>query len=107
MNRRTFMLCVIASSLPAITFSTRAQTVAQPPRVVLILGRTEEGCSPIHGKLPRRHAPGGTDRRADSPNRRAYGNGDPARVRALIRETVAKSPAVLVVAGLIASAPCP
>jgi putative ABC transport system substrate-binding protein len=32
-----------------------------------------------------------------------YGEGDPARNRALIRETVAQAPAVLVVAGLIAA----
>ena len=101
-NRRTFLLWVIASSFPAITFSTLAQ-VAQLPRVVVISGGNEEGSRPFtHNFLDGMRQAGQIEGRTVQIEVR-YGNGDPTRVRALIRESVAKSPAVLVVGGLIAA----
>jgi len=102
-NRRTFLLWVIASSFPAITFPSWAKTVAQLPRVVVISGGNEERSRPfIENFLDGMRQAGQIEGRTVQIEVR-YGNGDPARVRALIRESVAKSPAVLIVSGLVAA----
>ena len=102
-DSRTLLFCGVASLLSAAAFSAEAQTVAQRPRVVMLLGGNEEGTRPFKESfLDGMRQAGQIDGRTVEIDVR-YSEGDPARMRALIRESVAKSPAVLVVAGLAAA----
>ena len=102
-NRRTFLLWGIASLLPAITFSALAQTAAQPPRVVVISGGNEEGSRPFtENFLDGMRQAGQIEGRTVQIDVLIWRR-RPRPLRALIRESVAKSPAVIVVAGLIAA----
>jgi putative tryptophan/tyrosine transport system substrate-binding protein len=101
MDRRTLLLCGLASVLPAVAFSVGAQTVSQPPRVVVILGGTEANAGPFAQSF------------VDGMRQAGQVQGQTVRidvryaefsaVRALIQESVAASPAVLVVGGLTAA----
>jgi putative ABC transport system substrate-binding protein len=103
MDRRTLLLCAVAASLPAVGFSAMAQTVTRPPRVVFISGGTEEGARPARESfLDGMRQTGLIQGRTVQIDVR-YGDRDPARVRALIHESVAEAPAVIVIAGLIAA----
>jgi putative ABC transport system substrate-binding protein len=102
-DRRTFLRWVVASSFPVITLSTWAQTVTQLSRVVVISGSNEERSRPgMENFLDGMRRAGQIDGRTVHIEVR-YGDGDYVRVRALIRESVAKSPAVLVVFGLLSA----
>lgn len=101
MYRRTLLFCGIASLLPTVAFSAIAQTATQPPRVVMILGGTEASAGPfaesfLEGMRQTGQVRGRT---VQIDVRYAEFTG----VRALIHESVAESPAVLVVAGLTAA----
>ena len=100
MYRRTLLLCGLASLLPAVAFSALAQTATQPPRVVMIVGGNEANARPFtESFLDGMRQAGQIEGRTVQIDV-LYGEGDPARVRTLIRESVAKSPAVIVVGGL-------
>jgi putative ABC transport system substrate-binding protein len=101
MNRRRVLLCCIAPWLVAGAMSVGAQTATRLPRVVIVLGGREETYrsfkeSFVEG-IPQAGQVEGQTVQIDV----RYGGGDPARTRSLIRESIAESPAVLVVAGLI------
>jgi putative ABC transport system substrate-binding protein len=103
MYRRTLLICGLASLLPAVAFSTLAETAARPPRVALLLGGNEAHARPFKESfLDGMRQAGQIDGRTVQIDV-LYGGGDPARMRALIRESVAKSAAVIVVAGLAAA----
>ena len=100
MDRRTLLLWGLASVLPAIACAA-AQTVTRPPRVVMIVGGTEGTTRPftesfLEGTRQAGHVPGRTIQ-ID------FRYGDFPRLRALILESVAEAPAVLVVGGLTAA----
>jgi putative ABC transport system substrate-binding protein len=102
-DRRRVLLCCIAPWLVAGAISVEAQTATPLPRVVMVLGGNEEGDRPfkesfLDGMRQAGQIEGRTVR-IDV----LHGGRDPARVKTLIRESVAKSPAVLVVAGLAAA----
>jgi len=102
MDRRTLLLSGLASLLSAVAFPARAQA-APPPRAVVISGGTEENSRLFtESFLEGMRQAGQVEGRTVQIDLR-YSDGDPARMRALIRESVAESPAVLVVAGLIAA----
>ena len=102
-DRRTLLLCGVASLLPAVTFSALAQTATRPPRVVMIVGGNEANARPFtESFLDGMRQAGQVQGRTVQIDVR-FADRDPARVRALIRESVAARPAVLVVAGLIAA----
>ncbi|HEV8551993.1 MAG TPA: ABC transporter substrate-binding protein [Casimicrobiaceae bacterium] len=83
--------------------SLGAQTGACLPRVVMLLGGNEENTRPFKESfLDGMRQTGQIEGRTVQINV-LYSDGDPARMRALIRESVAKSPAVRVVAGLAAA----
>ena len=101
MNRRTLLLCGLASLLPAVAFPAIAQTATKLPRVVMILGGTESNASPfvesfLEGMRQAGQVRGQT---VQIDFRYAEFSG----VRALIRESVAEAPAVIVVGGLTAA----
>jgi putative ABC transport system substrate-binding protein len=103
MDRRRVLFCCIAPLLVAGANSVGAQTATRVPRVVMILGGREETYTSFKESFVEglRQA-GQVDGRTVQIDVR-YGGGDPARTRSLIRESIAESPAVLVVAGLIAA----
>jgi putative ABC transport system substrate-binding protein len=101
MDRRVVLLCGLASLFPGAVFSARAQTATRLPRVVLFLYRPEASGRPfaeafLDGMRQAGHIQGRTVQ-IDV----LYVDAD--GMRALINETVAQSPAVLVVAGLTAT----
>jgi len=97
------MLCGLASLLPAVAFSALAQTGTRPPRVVIIFLGNEEGARLVKESfLDGMRQAGQVEGRTVQIDAR-FGDRDPARVRALIHESVAEIPAVLVVAGLTAA----
>jgi len=103
MDRRTLLLCAVAGLLPAAGYSAMAQTVTRPPRVVMILGGNEANARPFtESFLDGMREAGQVQGRTVQIEVR-FGDRDPARVRALIHESVAETPAVLVVAGLTAA----
>jgi putative tryptophan/tyrosine transport system substrate-binding protein len=103
MERRTFLLCGLASLLPAATFSARAQTVARPPRVVMIVGGNEESTRRFRESfLDGMRQAGRIQGRTVQIDVR-FGDRDPVRVQKLINESVVEAPAVIVVAGLTAT----
>jgi putative ABC transport system substrate-binding protein len=103
MDRRRVLLCCIAPWLVAGARSVGAQTATRLPRVVIILGGREETYTPFKDSfVDGMRQAGQVEGRTVQIDVR-YGGGDPARTRALIRESIAESPAVLVVAGLIAA----
>lgn len=102
MHRRTLLLCVFASSLPAVAFSALAQTATRLPRVVMLLPSEEINRAFKVSFLDGMRQAGQIDGRSVQIDV-LYSEGDPARMRALIRESVANSPAVIVVAGLVAA----
>ena len=101
MNRRTLLLCGLASLLPSAVFTARAQTVTQSPRVVMILGGTEANAGPFAKSFLEgmRQAGQVQSRTVQIDVRYVEFRG----VRALINKSVAESPAALVVAGLTAA----
>ena len=100
MHRRVLLLCGFASLLPAAGFSALAQTTTRPPRVVMIVGGNEANARPFtESFLDGMRQAGQIEGRTVQIDV-LYGEGDPARIRTLIRESVAKSPAVIVVSGL-------
>jgi putative ABC transport system substrate-binding protein len=103
MDRRTLFLCGLASLLSAAAFLAGAQTAAQLPLVVMLLGGKEEGNRPFKASFLDGMRQAGQIEGRTVQIDVLHGDGDPARMRALIRESVAKSPAVLVVAGLAAA----
>jgi putative ABC transport system substrate-binding protein len=101
MNRRTLLLCGLASLLPAIVFSAIAQTGTQPPRVVMILYGPDPKAGPfVESFLDGMRQAGQVQGRTVQIDVRYA---QPAGMRALINETIAQSPAVLVVGGLTAA----
>lgn len=103
MNRRRVLLCCIAPWLVAGATSVGAQTAARLPRVVMVLGGREETYAAFKESfIDGMRRAGQVEGRTVQLDVR-YGYGDPARTRSLIRESIAESPAVLVVAGLIAA----
>ena len=103
MDRRTLLLGGLGTLLAAAAFLAGAQTATRPPRVVMILGGDEDGVRPFKESfLDGMRQAGQVQGRTVQIDVR-LGDRDPARVRALIRESVAESPAVLVVAGLTAA----
>ena len=103
MDRRTLLLCGLASLLSAAASLTEAQTPARPPRVVMLLGANEEVGRPFKESFLDGLREAGQIEGKTVQVDVLYGDGDPARLRALIRESVAAAPAVLVVAGLTAT----
>jgi len=102
MNRRIVLLCGLASLLPAVAFPTAAQTAARPLRVVMFLPNEQDTRSFMEGFLDGMRQAGQIQGRTVQIDV-LYSFGDPVRMRALIRESVANSPAVIVVAGLVAA----
>ena len=103
MDRRTLLLCGLASLLSVTTSLAEAQPAARPPRVVMLLGTTEEGGHPFKESfLDGMRQAGQIEGRTVQVDV-LYGGGDPVRLQALIRQSVAETPAVLVVAGLTAT----
>ncbi len=102
MNRRTLLLCGLASLLPAVAPPAAAQTAARPPRVVMLLQNAQDARPFKESFLGGMRQAGQIDGRTVRIDV-LYSEGDPARMRALIRESVANSPAVIVVAGLVAA----
>src|SRR6266404_1182247 len=103
MNRRRVLLCCIAPWLALGGMSAGAQTAARPPRVVVILRGREETYRPLKESFVEGMRQAGQVEGRTVQIDFRYGGADPARARSLIRESVAESPAVLVVAGLIAA----
>src|SRR6266508_1452770 len=103
MDRRRVLLCGIAPWLVAWAKSVGAPIAAPLPRVVIVLGGRETTYTPFKDSFVEglRRAGQVEGRTVEIDVR--YGGGDPARTRSLIRESIAQSPAVLVVAGLIAA----
>jgi len=103
MDRRRVLLWCIAPWLVARAKSVGAQTATRLPRVVIVLGGREATYTPFKESFFEglRRAGQVEGRTVEIDVR--YGGGDPARTRSLIREGIAESPAVLVVAGLIAA----
>jgi putative ABC transport system substrate-binding protein len=103
MDRRRILLCCIAPWLVAWAKSVGAQIATRLPRVVIVLGCREETYTPFKESFVEglRQAGQVEGRTVEIDVR--YGGGDPAKTRLLIRESIAESPAVLVVAGLIAA----
>ena len=103
MDRRRVLIWCIAPWLVAGAMSLGAQTGARPPRVVMLVGGNEENTRPYKESfLDGMRQAGQIEGRTVQIDVQ-YSDGEPARMRALIRESVAKSPAVLVVAGLAAA----
>jgi putative ABC transport system substrate-binding protein len=101
MDRRALLRCALASAILPIASRAAAQSPAEPPRVVLVLGGTEASAGPfaesfVEGMRQAGHVRGRTVR---IDVRFAAFEG----VRALINEVVAERPAVLVVGGLTAA----
>jgi putative ABC transport system substrate-binding protein len=103
MDRRRVLLCCIAPWLVAGAKSVGAQTAARLPRVVMVLGGREETYTPFKESFVDGMRQAGQIEGRSVQIVVRYGGGDPGRTRSLIRESVAESPAVLVVAGLIAA----
>ena len=103
MDRRTLLLSGLASLLPAVAFSVAAQNAARLPRVVMVSGGNEEGSRPFKESFLDGMRQAGQIEGQTVQVDVLYSDGDPARMRALIRANVAKSPAVLVVSGLVAA----
>ena len=100
MDRRTLLLCGIASLIPVVAVSARAETPTRLPRVVFISGGTEAGARPVTESFLDGMRQAGQVQGQTVQIDFRFGERDPARVRALIRESLAEAPAVLVVAGL-------
>ena len=103
MDRRRVLLCCIAPWLVAGAKSVGAQTATLLPRVVMVLGGREETYKPFKESFVEGLRQAGQIEGRTVQIDVRYGGGDPVRTRSLIRESVAESPAVLVVAGLIAA----
>jgi putative ABC transport system substrate-binding protein len=103
MDRRRVLLGCIASWVVTGATPAGAQTAAPVPRVLIVLGGREETYTALMESFRdgMRQA-GQVEGRTVRIDVR-YGGGEPARARALVRESIAESPAVLVVAGLIAA----
>lgn len=101
MDRRRVLLCCVAPWLAAQAISARAQSTARLPRVVIVLGgRKETYTAFMESFIDGMRQAGQVEGRTVQIDVR-YGEGEPARARALVRGSSAESPAVLVVAGLI------
>lgn len=100
--RRALLYCGLACLVPAVASPTAAQIAVPPPRVVMFLPNEQDTRPFKEGFLDGM-------RQAEQIEGRTvqfdvlYSHGDPVRMRTLIRESVAQSPAVLVVAGLTAA----
>jgi hypothetical protein len=102
MDRRTLLVCGIAALIPVDAFSARAETETRLPRVVFIAGGTEAGARPVTKSFLDGVRQAGQVQGQTVQIHFRFGDRDPARVRALIHESVAEAPAVLVVDGLTA-----
>lgn len=103
MKRRALFLCGLSFLLLATAWSVEALTVSGPPRVVMILGGTEDGTRLFRDSFLDGMRQAGQVQGRTVQIEVRFGERDPVRVRSLIRESVAESPAVLVVAGLAAA----
>jgi putative tryptophan/tyrosine transport system substrate-binding protein len=102
-DRRALLYCGLAWLVSAVASPTAAQTAVPTPRVVMLLGANEEVGRPfkesfLDGMRQAGHIEGRTVHVEV-----LYADGDPARLAALIRESIVEAPAVLVVAGLTAT----
>ena len=102
MLRRTLLLCGFGPLLSAGAFSALAQSATRLPRVVMLLPSEEINRAFKVSFLDGMQQAGQIDGRTVQIDV-LYSEGDPARMRALIRESIANSPAVIVVAGLVAA----
>jgi len=102
-DRRTLLICGLASWLSAAAFLAPAQTGGRQPHVVVVLGGNEERDRPFKESFLSGMREAGQIEGRTVQIEVLHAGGDPARMRALIRESVAKSPGVLVVAGLTAA----
>jgi putative ABC transport system substrate-binding protein len=103
MDRRTLLLCGIASLIPVVAVSARAETATRLPRVVFISGGDVAGARPVTESFLDGMRQSGQVQGQTVQIDFRFAERDPARVRALIHKSVAEAPAVLVVAGLIAA----
>lgn len=101
MNRRTLLLCGLVSLLPAVALPAIAQTATKLPRVVMILGGTEATASPFGASFLEGMRQAGQVRGQTVQIDFRYA--EFSGVQALIRESVAEAPAVIVVGGLTAA----
>jgi putative ABC transport system substrate-binding protein len=101
MHRRALLICGLAALVSGVAIPARAQIATSVPRVVIVLGGTEESAGPfvqsfLEGVRQTGLIPG---RNVQIDARYA----EFASVRALIQQIVAESPTVLVVGGLSAA----
>ena len=99
-HQRTFLLCSLASCLVAASLPVQAQPVAGPPLVAMIAGGTEELARPYLERFLQGMREAGQLEGQTFRFRVRYSRGEPARLPGLTRESIAESPAVLVVVGL-------
>ena len=90
MDRRTLFSCGLASLLSTAAFLAGAQTAARPPLVVMLLGGKEEGNRPFKASFLEGMRQAGQIEGRTVQIDVLNGDGDPARLRALIRESVAE-----------------
>jgi putative ABC transport system substrate-binding protein len=102
MDRRRVLLLCVSVGLSAAGAVARAQTANAPPRVVLIRAGTEEQARPFKESFLEGMRQAGQIEGQTFVLVARYA-GSPARVPALIRESVAERPDVLVVVGLTAA----
>lgn len=103
MDRRTFLVCGIASLIPVVAVSAPAETATRLPRVVMVVGGTEANARPFTESFLDGMRQAGQVHGQTVQIDFRFGERDPARVQALIRESVAEAPTVLVVSGLTAA----
>lgn len=101
MYRRALLLCGLATLVLVVAFPAFGQTATKLPRVVIILGGTEESAGPFVESFLEGMRQTGLIRGRTVQIDARYA--EFAGVRALIQEIVAESPAVLVVGGLSAA----
>ena len=101
MDRRTLLRCGYVALFPAVWTSALAQTAARRPRVVLVLYRPEASGRPFAEKFLDGMREAGQIQGQTVQIDVLYA--EASQMRALINDTVAQSPAVLVVGGLTAT----
>ena len=100
-DRRTGLLCGLALCLAASALPSEAQPA--PPLVLMVNGATEESIRPFRESFLRGMRDLGQVEGKSFRLRTRTADGELTRLPALIRESVAERPAVLVVAGLAAA----
>ena len=101
MYRRALLLCGLATLVPGVAFPAFGQTATKSPRVVIVMGGTEESAGPFVESFLEGLRQTGLVRGRTVQIDVRYA--EFANVRARIQEAVAESPAVLVVGGLSAA----